>query len=150
MSIDNSVLQNITVILLIALVAFIATLLLALIVMRRLINHNTHLMEEMHDEKLQNKEGLEKLATVKEQLTKEQHKRDEVEHELSVVQEKLKSAQLLMGDLPGVQEGGSSLPLTHDENRVSLTERMNDEQLMTWIDRHVDELGLHTNPEIRR
>ena len=56
MSIDNSVLQNITVILLIALVAFIATLLLALIVMRRLINHNTHLMEEMHDEKLQNKE----------------------------------------------------------------------------------------------
>ena len=151
MSIDSSVLQNITIILLIIFVAFIFTLLLALIVMRRLINHNTHLMEEMHDEKKLNKEGLEKLENVKEQLNEEQHKRDEMEHELSIVQEKLKSAQLFMGDMTGAHDAvqDSAQALKNDINQVLNTERMTDEQLMAWIDRRFDELGLHTNPDIK-
>lgn len=151
MSLDSTVLQNITIILLIIFVAFIFTLLLALIVMRRLINHNTHLMEEMHDEKKLNKEGLEKLENVKEQLNEEQHKRDEMEHELSIVQEKLKSAQLFMGDMTGPHDAvqDSAQALKNDINQVLTTERMTDEQLMAWIDRRFDELGLHTNPDIK-
>ncbi len=135
MSIDNTVLQNITIILLIIFVAFIVTLLLAFVVIRRLINHNTHLMEEMHDEKMQNKE--------------EQQKLDEVEHELSIVQEKLKSAQIHMEEGALDVAKDSAQALKSDINLVVNTERMTDEQLMAWIDRRFDELGLHTNSEIK-
>ena len=135
MSLDSTVLQNINIILLIILLAFIVTLLLALIVMRRLINHNTNLMKEMHDEKLQYK--------------KEQQKRDEIEHELSIIQEKLKAAQLRTDEGTHDAVEDSAQALKNDINQVSQTERMTDEQLMSWIDRRIDEIGLHTNPEIK-
>ena len=135
MPIDSTVLQNVTIVLLIIFVAFIVTLLLAFFVIRRLIKHNTHLMEEMHDEKLQSKNELQK--------------RDEIEHELSIIQEKLKSAQLRTDDGTHDAVLDSALDLKNDINQVSQTERMTDEQLMSWIDRRIDEIGLHTNPEIK-
>lgn len=135
MQTDSTVLQNITIVLLIIFVAFFVTLLLAFIVIRRLIKHNTHLMEEMHDEKFQNKN--------------EQQKRDEIEHELSIIQEKLNLAQLRTDEGTHDVVEDSAQALKNDINQVSQTERMTDGQLMAWIDRRIDELGLHTNPEIK-
>lgn len=119
------------------LAAFLITLLLALIVMRKHINHNKYLIEAMHDEKMLTME--------------EQHRRDEIEYELSIVQEKLKTAQLLMEDQTGAHDAAqdSAQALKSDINQVLNIERMTDEQLMAWIDRRIDELGLHTNPDIR-
>lgn len=135
MPIDSTVLQNVTIVLLIIFVAFIVTLLLAFFVIRRLIKHNTHLMEEMHDENLH--------------YMKEQQKRDEIERELSIIQSQLKSAQLrIEGDAHDEVEDSAQV-LRNDITQVSQTERMTDEQLMAWIDRRIDELGLHTNPDIK-
>ena len=153
MSIDNTILQNITIVLLIIFVAFIVTLLLALIVMRRLINNNTHLMKEMREEKQHNKEGLAQLADIKDKLSKEQLMRDMAEHELSLAQERLKTAE---GQGGQAQEQGTDAQndddtaqaINDEESMVPLTERMTDEQLMGWIDRRIDEMGLHTNSEI--
>lgn len=150
MSIDNTVLQNITIVLLIIFVAFIVTLLLVLIIMRRLVNNNTHLMEEMYEEKQQNKEELEKLASVKEQLNMEQLMRGKAEQELSLAQEMLKTAQSQMQGTDSQDVADDSTQVQeNDEDQALPTERMTDEQLMAWIDRRIDELGLHTNPEIK-
>ena len=147
MTIDGTVLQNITIAITIVVVALVAALMLSFVIMRRMVGHNTDLAQAMRDEKEQAKIERAKLADANALLEQEHEQLGELERELSAAKQRIKDGERRIQEMErAMSDGGAAQSPQQQADVVVL---MTPEQLMAHIDKRIEELGLHTNPKIR-
>ena len=149
MTIDGTVLQNITIAITIIVVALVAALavVVAVPVVRRIIGHNTDLAQAMRDEKEQAKIERAKLADANALLEQEHEQLGELERELSAAKQRIKDGERRIQEMErAMSDGGAA---QEPEQQADVVVPMTPEQLMAHIDKRIEELGLHTNPKIR-
>ena len=147
MTIDGTVLQNITIAITIIVVALVAALMLSFVILRRIIGHNTDLAQAMRDEKEQAKIERAKLADANALLEQEHEQLGELERELSAAKQRIKDGERRIQEMErAMSDGGAAQSPQQQADVVVL---MTPEQLMAHIDKRIEELGLHTNPKIR-
>ena len=147
MTIDGTVLQNITIAITIIVVALVAALMLSFVILRRIIGHNTDLAQAMRDEKEQAKIERAKLADANALLEQEHEQLGELERELSAAKQRIKDGERRIQEMErAMSDGGAA---QSPEQQADVVVLMTPEQLMAHIDKRIEELGLHTNPKIR-
>lgn len=147
MTIDGTVLQNITIAITIIVVALVAALMLSFVILRRIIGHDTDLAQAMRDEKEQAKIERAKLADANALLEQEHEQLGELERELSAAKQRIKDGERRIQEMErAMSDGGAA---QEPEQQADVVVPMTPEQLMAHIDKRIEELGLHTNPKIR-
>ena len=147
MPVDGAVLQNITIAITIVVVALVVALMLSFVIMRRIVGHNTRLAEAVYEEKEHVKIEREKLVDATAMLEQGQEYLSELERELSAAKQRLMAEELRIKEMERALSADDTNQVV--EQQADEMVPMTAEQLMAHIDRRIEELGLHTNPEIK-
>lgn len=147
MTIDETVLKNITIAIVIVIVALVIALMLSFVIMRKIVAHNTSLAEAVCEEKEHALKQREKLADANTMLEQEQERLDELERELNATKQQLMEGESRIKEMEMALTADAAAQETEQQGDEVVP--MTAEQLMTYIDKRIDELELHTNPEIK-
>ncbi len=147
MTIDGAILQNITIAVTIVVVALVVALMLSFVIMRRIVGHNTRLAEAVYDEKEHAKIEREKLVDATTMLEQGQEHLSELQRELNAAKQRLMADESRIKEMERALRADDTTQVV--EQQADEMVPMTAEQLMSHIDRRIDELGLHTNPEIK-
>ena len=117
-------------------IAVIIALVLSFNVTQKLMKHNASLVGQM-------KESDKQKASTRQSLY-------ETEHELHKAEEELKNAQDKINEMlrQANQADQSGSLLQQEIDDVTNAADKTDEQLMSWIDTQIDNLGLYRNPDV--
>ena len=117
-------------------IAVIIALVLSFNVTQKLMKHNASLVGQM-------KESDKQKASTQQSLY-------ETEHELHKAEEELKNAQDKINEMlrQANQADQSGSLLQQEIDDVTNVADKTDEQLMSWIDTQIDNLGLYRNPDV--